>query len=414
MKVCIHRGAQEVGGSCVELEAAGKRLVLDIGRPLNSDLTVEVPLPPVRGLVTGDRSLVGVVLSHGHPDHYGLIPAIHPSVPVFIGEATQRILRDAMVFTPGGADLPAAGHLRDRAPVRLGPFTLTPYLMDHSALDAYAILVEADGQRVLYSGDLRAHGRKAKLFERLVREPPAHVDVLLLEGTKVTPDARSRGLTEREVEDACVKLFRATTGVVLACYSPQNIDRMVTMHRAALRSGRTLALDLYAAGIARATGRPQSIPQGGWDSVYTYVPFNQRVRVKQAGEFHRISAIRHRRLFPEDLAARTRELVVTFRGSMASELEATGCLDGAGALWSMWPGYLDEPSGVKLRRWLADHNIPLTLLHSSGHAAVPDLQHLASAVGARQVVPMHTAHPGFFEDLFDNVHVREDGQWWQA
>lgn len=32
MRVRIHRGAGEIGGSCVELESAGARLVLDVGK----------------------------------------------------------------------------------------------------------------------------------------------------------------------------------------------------------------------------------------------------------------------------------------------------------------------------------------------------------------------------------------------
>ena len=31
MRARIHRGAAEVGGNCVELEAGGERLVLDVG-----------------------------------------------------------------------------------------------------------------------------------------------------------------------------------------------------------------------------------------------------------------------------------------------------------------------------------------------------------------------------------------------
>ena len=36
---------------------------------------------------------------------------------------------------------------------------------------------------MFYSGDLRAHGRKAVLFEELVKNPPGAIDILLLEGT---------------------------------------------------------------------------------------------------------------------------------------------------------------------------------------------------------------------------------------
>ena len=78
--------------------------------------------------------------------------------------------------------------------MNLGPFTITPYLVDHSAFDAYSLLVEAAGRRLFYSGDFRAHGRKARLFEQLVADPPA-ADVMLMEGT--TSDVTGASQVER-------------------------------------------------------------------------------------------------------------------------------------------------------------------------------------------------------------------------
>lgn len=413
MRACIHRGAQEIGGSCVELEHDGARLVLDIGLPLDASLDEDVPLPAVPGLEDGDRSLLGVIVSHGHPDHYGLVGRIAPSVPMYIGEATQRVLREALFFSSAGASLDAAGYLSDREPLRLGPFTVTPYLVDHSAFDAYAVLVEAGGRRLIYSGDLRAHGRKAPLVERLLEKPPADVHALLLEGTNIRDAGSAPSLSEADVEDRCAEIFRETNGLVLACYSPQNVDRLVTLHRAAQRSGRTLVLDLYAAGITKATGA-STIPQGDWSTVCVFVPRAQRVRVKEAGEFERTAAIRRRRVYPEDLAGKANGLVMTFRGSMRRDLDRANCLDGAHAVWSMWPGYLDNESGKRLRRWLDARGIPLDLVHASGHARVRDLKRFAAAMKAEQVIPIHTSRAEEYPELFDRVVPREDGEWWQV
>jgi ribonuclease J len=167
VRACLHRGAREIAGTCVELEHDGARLVLDVGLPLDAD-DGDVPLPAVAGLAEGDPSLVGVVVSHGHPDHHGLVARVAPSVPVYVGAVTERILRVAAFWSPAGADLRAAGHLDDRVPLPLGPFTVTPYLVDHSTFDSYALLVEAGGRRLLYSGDLRAHGRKPGTVRRLL------------------------------------------------------------------------------------------------------------------------------------------------------------------------------------------------------------------------------------------------------
>ncbi len=411
MRSCIHRGAHEVGGSCIEIEHDGSRLILDVGLPLDTGFGESSALPAVRGLREGDPSIVGLILSHGHPDHYGLVGAVHESVPRYLGEATQRILQEAAFFTGGGAQITAAGHLRDRAPFQLGPFTVTPYLMDHSAFDAYALLVEAGGHRLFYSGDLRAHGRKSSLFERLVAEPPLAVGALLLEGTNIQTVPVQDGLTEHDVEERCVEVFQATEGMVLACYSPQNIDRLVTLFRASKRCGRTFVMDLYAATIARATGRG-TIPQADSDGVRIFVPLSQLIRVKQSQEFERVAWVRERRIFPEDLAKRADQLVVTFRGSMANDFERAGCLEGAHAIWSMWRGYLDDASGVKLRGWLAARAIPLSILHSTGHANVADLQRFAAAINAREVVPVHTRQATRYPELFANVRERRDGEWW--
>jgi len=414
VRVRIHRGAHEIGGSCVELEAGGRRLVLDLGLPLDSARGDAVPLPAIPGLAGGDPSLLGIVVSHPHPDHYGFVERVDASVPVYMGQAAQQILAEAAFFGPTGAVFNPAGYLRDRVPFDLGPFRITPFLMDHSAFDTYALLVEAGGRRLFYSGDVRAHGRKQTLFERLVASPPADVHALLLEGTHVRDvDRQSEGgLGASELEDEMADLMKRTEGMVLACYSAQNIDRVVTLYRAARRSGRFLVLDLYGASLVAAAGR--TIPQPGWGALKVYVPNAQRVRVKQAGAFERIDAIGGQRLFPERLGKLAPNLVMTFRGSMARELERADCLDGAAAVWSMWRGYLDQPSGQKQRRWFDSHDIPVTLLHSSGHASVVDLQRLASAMGAQQVVPIHTAAPQRFVGLFENVVQRRDGEWWDV
>jgi ribonuclease J len=40
MRVCIHRGTHEIGGTCIEIEAQHKRIVLDIGLPVNGGVKV--------------------------------------------------------------------------------------------------------------------------------------------------------------------------------------------------------------------------------------------------------------------------------------------------------------------------------------------------------------------------------------
>jgi ribonuclease J len=159
MRVRIHRGSHEIG-NCVEVESGGARIVLDLGRPLDAGHDDDVPLPPISGLEGNDPSLLGVLISHPHQDHYGLVHGISEKVPIFMGEAASNILRQAAFFGIGGLMATPTGLLRDRQPFALGPFRITPFLVDHSAFDSYSLLIEAGGRRLFYTGDFRATGGK--------------------------------------------------------------------------------------------------------------------------------------------------------------------------------------------------------------------------------------------------------------
>ena len=265
-KTCVHRGTKQIGGTCVELEYGGARLLLDLGLPLDADPAGDPAplLPDVPGLRAPDPGLLALVLSHGHADHWGLAPHARPSLPVVMGAATRHILLAAAPFVPRPVPFAAHGSglpdLADRVPLRIGPFTVTPYLMDHSAFDAYALLVEAGGRRLFYSGDLRAHGRKAALFERLLGDPPRPVHAMLMEGSSLGRlGSDQRFPTEAEVETQLVERLRPP-GFVAVCASAQNIDRVVSLYRACKRTGADARARPLRRGGAGRDGQPEHPP----------------------------------------------------------------------------------------------------------------------------------------------------------
>jgi len=414
MDVRIHRGAHEIGGNCIEVRSgSGEQIVLDIGRPLGAGWDDEIALPPVPGLVDPDDSLLGIVLSHPHLDHYGLLAQVSPDVPVFMGEEAAAVVNAAAFFSPISGSISPTGHLRHREPFELGPLRITPFLNDHSAFDAYSLLIEADGRSLFYTGDLRAHGRKAAMFEELLRKPPS-ADVLLMEGTHVRADGAhdAEFETETDLEDRFVETIRATKGAVVVLGSAQNLDRLVTVFRATKRAERDLVVDLYGATVAAAT-RP-TIPQPGFDRLRVWVPQRQRVRVKQSGEFDRIDWIKPWRAFPGELAKAPERFVFHVPSSSVYELLTAGVLTPDGlAVWSLWGGYLHQPSGKKMAAALDQADVPLTSLHTSGHASVADLRRLRKAIDPATVVPIHSEATHRFVELFDDVQPHSDGEWWE-
>lgn len=414
MRICIHRGAREIGGTCIELESQGKRLVLDVGLPLNAPDVDQFPLHPVSGFSAPDDSLLGVVISHPHQDHYGLARRLPRQTHFLIGRGAEAILSAASLFSPSGLSLETVSHLQDRTPIALGPFTITPFLIDHSAYDSYAILVEADGKRLFYTADFRGHGRKAHLFEALVASPPANVDVLLMEGTCLGRSGDGDSCkTEDDLVAEFADIFCRTKGMPLVWCSGQNIDRIVTLLKACNQAGRQLILDVYTAEILRATGNPR-LPQGTWRGVRILLPARQKLQIVRNKAFESVRRYYRNRIYPNRLAAAAPHSVLLFRPSMMVDLEKAGCLDGASLVCSVWPGYLSTPANQRLRDWIGQRGISLYHCHTSGHATTADLQRMRNAFPNAVAVPVHLEDPEQFARTFDNVELHEDGKWWEV
>jgi ribonuclease J len=409
MKVCIHRGSHEIGGSCVEIMSSGETLLIDAGLPLSTDALSHPVVPAV-----DRRALRCILISHPHMDHYGLLPWM-PNVPVAMGAAARRILKAAQPYM-GERDLKIEGpDLLDRQPISIGPFRITPYLVDHSAYDAYSLLIEADNKRLFYSGDIRIHGRKSKLVERLLAYPPDDIDALLLEGSTLGRDHGDHSQqTENQIEDAFVEAFKETPGLALVHVSAQNMDRLVSIFRACLKTGRTLLIDLYAAEVLAATGNPK-IPQSDWQNIGLCIPQRQRLQIKRNQWFEALARHSANRVFLKKHVARSPEkYVLLFRSLWMRDLVQAECLKGACLIHSQWAGYLREDRFVEVESWREAHGIQFRQIHTSGHASPGDLLRIAAAINPKKLVPIHTDNPSGYDSFGMNVVFHPDGEWWEV
>jgi ribonuclease J len=412
MRACIHRGTQEIGGSCIELESQGYRLVLDVGMPLQASDPDQLQVPPVLGFKFPENSLLGVFITHAHLDHYGLASELPKDTPFFIGEAAHRILRASSLFGPDRYGVQNPSFLKDRVEIPLGPFKVTPFLVDHSAYDAYAILVEADGKGVFYTGDFRVHGWKAAMTRRLIANPPKSISTLLMEGTNLGRPETETCLSEKDLVEPLAELINGTEGMALVWASAQNIDRLATLWKACRKAKRQLITDLYTAEVLAATGNP-NVPQSTWSNLRVYLPSGQRAQIIANQAFEVVARHKLARIYPEDLAKAAPGSAMLFRPSMRADLERAGCLEKARLICSIWSGYLKDPKQVKFLDWLERHRITIRHCHTSGHATSRDLLRLRRAMPEAQLVPVHLdpTHP--FPPAFAPISAKRDGEWWE-
>jgi ribonuclease J len=406
LTLTVHRATDQIGGNCIELRTGDERLVLDVGRPLDAphDAT---------GLLPKSLELSGppahVVISHPHQDHYGLVGETPPSWSIHATPATEALIRlTARLFgrDPGRSFCP----LSSGQASRVGAFTVHPILTDHSAFDAHMLLIEGGGKRILYTGDFRRHGRKSILVERLMRVPPRDIDVLLMEGTNLGSGKPSR--TEAALEADFVDLFRRTAGRVFVAWSAQNVDRTVSLYRAALQAGRTLVVDLYTAEVMAVLADFGRLPRPDWSRIKVVVTTSLARMYRRRGEDQFVTRMAANGIAARRLEADRGKWVVMVRPSLARDYARAGVLPTAQDAWSFsqWSGYLDAPDGRALCGWFEAGGAEAAHIHTSGHASPADLRAFASAIGPQRLVPIHGLAWDSKQDGFPPMKRLRDGE----
>lgn len=415
LRYTIHRGQHEIGGMCIEVSSDdGTRILLDLGMPLvapgGGDFPRDTPQRPteqllvdgilrnIPGLYPHDPtapSIAAIILTHSHLDHYGLAHHAHPSIPVYGSDGTVSILEVGRVFFPDAGLPPDLRRLPANKAVGFGGLSVTAIPVDHAAPDSRALLVEADGQRLLYTGDLRAHGRTGFRFENMLADGRLQgVDWLLVEGTTLGSSGGSHGLSsESDVEDELVELAqRHHERFIAVAASGQNLDRLVSCFRAAKRTGRLLVIDPYQAYVLmKLSGLSKAIPQFTWDGVRVSFAPHQVSRLKEAGMMDLVYEMSEQgKVTSDELAAASGDYLACVRGGygMTKVFDKIGS-DRVVLVWSMWRGYWDR-EGCAMREWAERVGSEPQFIHSGGHAWPEDLRRLATTIAAKQTVWVHT------------------------
>ncbi|WP_392339531.1 MBL fold metallo-hydrolase [Moritella marina] len=418
--VTILRGSDTIGGTCIKIRHGEDSIILDYGAPLMDNTGAELAAEVISSPSLENGILLDVqqqdvkpplayLISHAHPDHYGLIDKLPDNTVIYLSDSSYSMLQIGNLFYPEALrfnSLALCQLFQPGKPFQIGPFKITAYLMDHSAFGACSLLVEVAGKTVFYTGDFRGHGRKKNTSEYIynrVKQP----DVMLIEGTTLDERHSQQFPTEKSVEDAMVTAFSEPNRPAFVVASGSNIDRIVSLYNATKRTGKKLVIDLYQLYLLEALKKhAPGLPPHKGDHLRVIFPKSQLNVIKQAygNDFLKYSG-RHvnvDKLKSSDYVFRVSPYAMTPYMDALLEQGAQPKL-----IYSMWLGYKEkQPKFTELsnkygQEWL--------YAHTSGHAYSDHLKAFAEKIGAKRLVPVHTLNSDKFVTLFENVQQVENG-----
>ena len=417
MRLTIHRGTHEIGGTCIELQSQNSRILIDFGLPLvdenrepfdsdriknksKEELIKTRVLHSIKGIYKDDQPLFdAILLSHPHQDHFGLLSYISPEIPIYLSEGCKKLVEISYFFGQTICDLKNTKIVKAWNAFEIGDFSITPYLVDHSGFDALAFLIECEGKRIFYTGDFRGHGRKSILYENILKHPPKDIDYLILEGSMIGRD-KGTYKTEQDIEKALIKQLQGKNLFFIAC-SSQNIDRIVSIYKACKKADRTFVIDPYTAYILdQLKDISPNIPQYNWGKNIK-IFFAPNSYTQKMADNKSLYKFKSAKITYDEIIETKNNLVIKDNYLTRNVFAKKKEIASSKLIYSMWEGYLPD-----VKPFWGKYNIPIIKIHTSGHAYIEELQKFVKAIKPKNIIPNHTFYPESYDKIFKNKIIR--------
>ena len=237
-------GVGEFGKNVLWLRAGDSSILLDVGVSFPDETFPGIDrIAPDLSMLRSER-IDGIFLTHGHEDHVGALPFLREWCPApvygfpFTLALARRRLEEAQV------PLDRLIEARGREPIRAGAFAVTFFRVSHSVPDSAALLVEADGRRLVHSGDFKLDDDppdgETTDREGVAAAVGSGVDLALVDSTNAERPGRSE--SERRAGEGLRAAFAGARGRIILTTFSSHVARIAQASEAALAMGRRVGI----------------------------------------------------------------------------------------------------------------------------------------------------------------------------
>ena len=380
INLTIYRGTNEIGGNCIELEYKNTRILLDFGIPLKAMDTQNYNIADFKPNIKTKYN--AVFLTHAHPDHYGLLELLDNKTPIYATTDTCEILKNVTTLI-SEFHSEKLNFKSIKSPTQIGEFTVIAHNVDHSITGACAFEIICNGKTILYTGDIRFHGRGNFKNFSLINKI-SKVDYLIMEGTTLNR-TNPKELKEDDLVPIFTEKFKENK-VNLVEFSPQNLDRFISIYKACLKAKKTLVIDPYTAYILDLYSKEnKKIPQANSNNIRVY-PVHNGITQKIEKRFKHVIQFKEIQENPTNFVIKGN---YKFNASILKHFS-----NNLNIIYSKWSGYLEKNKQFKNYKDLITH------IHTSGHATTKSLQKFVESLQPNAIIPIHTECRNKYKEFF--------------
>jgi len=432
--VIVHRGAREIGGTIIEVRDRDESIILDMGisyakrnmyygfpfrKPEDISELLQLGITPhVKGLYTewqdGEpigypTDIRGVIITHAHTDHIGLVTQVNRDIPVYLGETAKHILDVMMAMRQSKKRDNINGvrfeTFRTGREIRFEDIKVIPIHVDHSIPGSYSLIVETSEGVILYTGDYRLHGKASSLTMDMVNiAADMGIDLMFTEGTRVF---NVNMIREDDVQTNLKELFSMFNGEVLLEKSYTDFDRLLSILTAAGSTGRkvlmvhrhAIYLMFYIMEDKILSKKIRDVIDEYSLEIGVYIP-GERVRlefmdkgttINKEGVVEKAEKLGFNPYHEYRYDSKT--VVIGIEKILK---EATIKQKGNKLMIFSTSEPVDEESEIEHERilnWMGHAGIPTYRLHCSGHITPMDNKKVVREIKPRQLEVVHSKNP---------------------
>lgn len=268
MKLTFYGGAGEVGRSCILVGGSSSKVLLDAGINVAGKGKDKFPLIPESEF----RKLDAVVIGHAHIDHSGYVPYLVKKGfrgNIYITKPSRDImhllLSDAVKIAKFNKEviyneddvtrtMKQVEVLEYNAGKEIAKGVVIKFLNAGHIIGSAQVLLEIDGKKLLYSGDINSRDSVMLPQADSVKE---RVDLLIVEGTYGKKDALLESLKKvsKQLADIIKDTFKKGGMVVVPVFAIGRGQEIMLALENYIRSGYLPEMTIFVDGMVGKANR---------------------------------------------------------------------------------------------------------------------------------------------------------------